>query len=397
MDSAVQIVIYQRLSEEHGGEPWKLDMLPLVVADWYSPLDKKLKDWVDEVVREGTSVSRALNSVMGKLGASACKDASIVRSVQKVLTGGQFRLGVASGGAGDVGFHVFNLGSIAVRHPNAKIDDDVSVNFIVSEGTHPLRYASDALQTDPGRRLAIFVSGQDSSGYEWTHFCRVKGDKAAMRANTYVDLITGTGVAMTEQRIPRRCYRIPSKSTTKKNDYQQDFLYTDTEKPIGSVLKAINDMHHSEKLALQQKHEGEELILDTPSDKLPKQEKTKAAQPQGSKEQDSGKKRTLGEMQTPVPKPPEVQTFLEADLQAMFSETDLLECFSSWVQMQGSSYKPMEKLNAAAKNAAVRFRANLKGHETCFKRVFELNDSNLKMLYVRLCKNKKRDDAEALL
>ena len=210
MDSTLQIVIYQRLLEEYGGEPWKLDMLPPVVADWYSPLDKELKDWIDNAVREVSSVSRALNSAMGKLGASACRDASIFQSVQKVLTGGQFRLAVASGGAGDVGFHVFNIGSIAVPHPCAKIDDYVSVTFIVSEGTHPLRYASDALQTDPGRRLAIFVTGQDSLGGEWNHFCKVKGDKAAMRANTYFDLITGTGVAMTEHHIPRRCYRVRS-------------------------------------------------------------------------------------------------------------------------------------------------------------------------------------------
>lgn len=72
-----------------------------------------------------------------------------------------------------------------------EVNEYVSVNFIVSDGTHPLHFASDALQEDPGRRLSILVSGRDSDGKEWNHWCTVKGDKAAMRANTDFDLVTG--------------------------------------------------------------------------------------------------------------------------------------------------------------------------------------------------------------
>ena len=136
---------------------------------------------------------------------------------------------------------MFHLGSIIVSHPAAKKDDFVSVNFVLSEGTHPRRWAKDALQTDPGRRLAILTSGQDSSGVEWYHWCRVGGDKAAMRANTYFDLITGTGAALTETHIARRCYRVPSKSKTKKNLYQKDFLYIEEETPTGAVITALEE------------------------------------------------------------------------------------------------------------------------------------------------------------
>ncbi len=99
----------------------------------------------------------------------------------------------------EVGFRIFN------QHCAATIDTYVSVNFVLSEGIHPRRWAEDALQTDPGRRLAILASGQDSSGIEW---CRGRGDKAAMRANTYFDLVTGAEVTLTDHHIPRRCYRV---------------------------------------------------------------------------------------------------------------------------------------------------------------------------------------------
>ena len=82
------------------------------------------------------------------------------------------------------------------------------MSLVVSDGTHPMRWAEDALQEYPGRRLAIFLSGRDSDGDDRNLWCRAKGDKAAIRANTYFDLVTGTGVAITEGDIPRRCYTI---------------------------------------------------------------------------------------------------------------------------------------------------------------------------------------------
>ncbi len=105
MQSAVQIVIYQRRIEKYGGEPWKLNTLPPVVAKWYSTLDRDLKNDVEKATWTGASVGQVVNSVMGKLGAIACRDASIAKSVQRVLTG-EFRIGVASGDPGEVGFHI---------------------------------------------------------------------------------------------------------------------------------------------------------------------------------------------------------------------------------------------------------------------------------------------------
>ena len=84
-----------------------------------------------------------------------------------------------------VGFHAFSF-KIPIRHQYAELGDEVSGRFIVSEGTHPFRFAKDALQDDPGRRLAILVSRDDTDGCGWQHWCRVEGDKYAMRANRRV-------------------------------------------------------------------------------------------------------------------------------------------------------------------------------------------------------------------
>ena len=394
MDSALQIVLHQRLIEEYGGEPWELGRLPPVVANWYQPLDTKLKDFIIQAVREGTSVSKVFNSVMGQLGARACQEAHLAQSVQKVLSGGLFQLKHnGSKGHQDIGFNVFRLGPIAVKHYDAKYNDYVSVNFIIGEGTHPLRWATDALQTDPGRRLAILVSGQDASGKEWKHWCKTSGDIAAMKANSYFDLITGTGVAMTNEKIPRRCYRVPSQLPTRKDPYQADFFYTDKDW-TGSMIKAREDMHPSESLMLQQDHEGG-FVIDTPPRDI--REQSKVTKPQSSKEHNSGNKRKFEKIQTSFSKPAEDQAFSEAELQDIMGSTDLLVCFARWVEGQGSSYVPFQKLTIAAKKAATAFRVNLEGHETCFGPLLKLSEKNLGTVFVRLCKNKVRDDAEALL
>lgn len=99
-------------------------------------------------------------------------------------------------------FFTFGLRVIPVRHECARIGDEVSVHFIMSEGTHPLRFAMDALQDDRGRRLAILVCGHFADGCEWHHWCKVSGEKYAMKAKTYFDLITGTGSAVSRGVYP---------------------------------------------------------------------------------------------------------------------------------------------------------------------------------------------------
>lgn len=84
----------------------------------------------------------------------------------------------------------------------------VLLEFIISDKAHCSGFAIDALESDPCRRLAILASGHDSKGDEWSHWCRFRGQKPAMRANNLVDLLTGTGTAMSEQTIPRRAYRV---------------------------------------------------------------------------------------------------------------------------------------------------------------------------------------------
>ena len=98
---------------------------------------------------------------------------------------------------------------------------------------------------------------------------RVRGDKAAIRANTYFDLIAGTGVTLTKNHIPRRCYRVPTKSETEEDPSQTHFFYTGEEKPTWAVVTALEEEIRSEDLA---NHKGS-LILDTPPEDIPKQEK----------------------------------------------------------------------------------------------------------------------------
>ena len=54
-------------------------------------------------------------------------------------------------------FIVLDFRAVPVRHPCAKISEEVFVRFIISEGTHSLRLAKHAFQNDPGRKLALLV------------------------------------------------------------------------------------------------------------------------------------------------------------------------------------------------------------------------------------------------
>lgn len=171
MDSALQMILHQRLLEEYGGDGWTFQTLPLLLSDWLSAQEKKeeIQRHLERAVENGMSLSQAFARRMKQLGAKAFQDVRLAKSVQRVLSGGTFRLG-HSDGSGRVGFFIFGLRAIPVRHQCARIGDEVSVHFIVSEGTHPLRFAIDALQDDLGRRLAILVSEHDTDGCEWQHW-----------------------------------------------------------------------------------------------------------------------------------------------------------------------------------------------------------------------------------
>ena len=92
--------------------------------------------------------------------------------------------------------------------------------------------------------------------------------------------------------IPRRCYRVP-KSETPENPTQTDFFYTDEDKLVEHGVKASKDMTRAEDLA---NHEGRRN-LDTPPKYIPKQEKPRMDQPQGSKKQNTGTKHVFTQMQ----------------------------------------------------------------------------------------------------
>lgn len=94
MDSALQIVLYQRFLEDYGGARWTFESLPLVVSYWLAANDinKDIQRSLARMVRDGMSLSEAFNKVMGQLGAKASRNLRLARAVQKVLTGDPFRL-----------------------------------------------------------------------------------------------------------------------------------------------------------------------------------------------------------------------------------------------------------------------------------------------------------------
>lgn len=208
MDSALQILLYQLLLEEYGGEHWNSGTLPPPVKSWISTLKTGSKNDLESDIRNGISWSEAVNRAMGRAGAKAANDVKLAKSIQKAISGGPFRLTHHKPHA-EPRAHLYAMGErITVDHSCAKLGDEVMVNSIISDGAHPLRFAKNALNVDPGRRLAILVTGHTQEGIEWHHYCRIEGPKAAMRANTMFDLLTGTGTAISEEKILRRSYRV---------------------------------------------------------------------------------------------------------------------------------------------------------------------------------------------
>ena len=232
-----------------------------------------------------------------------------------------------------------------------------------------------------------------------------------MRANTWFDLITGTGSALTEEDLPRRCYLLQNA----KPRYTGGLTGT-------AVTRAIEELDVEESLALQQDHEGN-LILDTP----PKRTAKEGMQDIGTigdetwvlnnlTQTSKTLKRTAPSHEIAVAPPKKAkrielnktklpqltqfhaaQVFLEADLQKMLGNTDLFQCFKSWVHKQGAVYKVMTRDIIMSTKVALEFRSNLKTDQTCWVSVQRLSRTNLELVYLRLCKMKETDDGEALL
>ena len=90
-------------------------------------------------------------------------------------------------------------------------------------------------------------------------WCRVEGDRYAMRANTWFDLITGTGSALIEEDLPRRCDLLQNG----KPRYTGGLTGT-------AITRAIEELDVEESLALKRDHKGN-LILDTPPKRTAKE------------------------------------------------------------------------------------------------------------------------------
>ncbi|MCJ1364748.1 hypothetical protein MMC16_003864 [Acarospora aff. strigata] len=70
--------------------------------------------------------------------------------------------------------------------------DMVQVDFlVVNNERHPLVWAIDALDSDPGKRIAIRLSGVKPDENPFFFFLTTQGDKAAKRASSLYDFIAG--------------------------------------------------------------------------------------------------------------------------------------------------------------------------------------------------------------
>ncbi|OJJ01631.1 hypothetical protein ASPVEDRAFT_83160 [Aspergillus versicolor CBS 583.65] len=71
-----------------------------------------------------------------------------------------------------------------------KKGDKVFVQFHLADNVHPLKYTANALPTDPASRLAISLTGRDSTS-EFHIWLTTSGPKAIKRMNTLVDILEG--------------------------------------------------------------------------------------------------------------------------------------------------------------------------------------------------------------
>ncbi|CAF9934802.1 MAG: hypothetical protein ALECFALPRED_006097 [Alectoria fallacina] len=75
MDSALQMILHQRLLEEYGGDGWTFQTLPLLLSDWLSAQEKKeeIQRHLERAVENGMSLSQAFARRMKQLGTAVTR------------------------------------------------------------------------------------------------------------------------------------------------------------------------------------------------------------------------------------------------------------------------------------------------------------------------------------
>ena len=98
-------------------------------------------NYLDDTVREGRSLSEVDGAARLKGVSIAAHREPGAKSVSQrsISTRARFR------SEKSCRVYVFDLESIKIKHYDAKVNEYVSVNLIVSDGTHPLRFAKDTL------------------------------------------------------------------------------------------------------------------------------------------------------------------------------------------------------------------------------------------------------------
>lgn len=85
-------------------------------------------------------------------------------------------------------------------------DEPVYVEFEIADtgSHHPNIYALDARNDDPGKRIAVRVSGATADEEAYMFYMSKTGDKTAKQMNTVFDFITGVEDTVGSINVPRR-------------------------------------------------------------------------------------------------------------------------------------------------------------------------------------------------
>lgn len=84
--------------------------------------------------------------------------------------------------------------------------DQVYTEFLITEGRNPDAWALDALDEDPGNRVAIRVSGLLPEGKPYSFLVHKTGDITAKQANSLFDFIDGVEDTVDSVNTPRRYF-----------------------------------------------------------------------------------------------------------------------------------------------------------------------------------------------
>ncbi len=187
-------------------------------------MPEPVKSWLSEggfdegqtlalVVEPETSLAKAIHAEMSRLGSKTTGAMHGELTVQNALAGGLFMVrGKRKNGQSYPEFNFFNL-EICIPKKFAvdglvKYDSHVNIDFPIFDCRNENCFAEGALPTDPGYLLGIRLRGVNDAGDDWHHFCHSSSEKGAKKANTIVDWLTNTGVAVLDHHIPRRYYKI---------------------------------------------------------------------------------------------------------------------------------------------------------------------------------------------